>query len=207
MNKAPDLLRNAVGSTCHRLQSDYFSDPTLARHHSARATLAELRHGATLDLAKNPLALEKALFAMQGDFSEQLASKGDAASPSERAACFALALFGVHMQGAKESVHTPGVSFAAACGQLNLRRDSNSIKPRVDAMLLANNEQSRLIHIRSLVTLLRAESIGFDYGLFARDIRSLADPIKRAGVQLKWGKDFANAHFRQAPSPTETTDS
>lgn len=200
MTEPTDVLRNVVGATCHRLQEGYLADPDSPAHHSARAALAELRHGGTTDINKDPLGLEKVLFAMQGDFSERLAGKGDAPSPSERAAFVALTLFGIHMQGASEKMHIPGRSFTSACGYLFALNISASIKPRIDAMLLASSENARLTHIRSLVTLLRSHSIGFDYGLLARDLRSLSDPQKRSGVQLRWGRDFAGAHFHQTSS-------
>lgn len=204
MSESADPLYNAVASTCYRLQGDYLADPSTRQHHSARATLAELRRGGTLDPEKNPLVIEKALFAMQGDFPERLSSKKDEASPSEHAAFVALSLFSLHMQGAREPMHAKNASFAAACGRLNALGKSSSIKPRIDAMLLANNEQSRLMHIRSLVTLLRSESIGFDYGQLAQDLRSLGNPEKRPGIQLRWGREFANSHFRNTKSAVET---
>ncbi|AEX45348.1 type I-E CRISPR-associated protein Cse2/CasB [Corynebacterium diphtheriae] len=205
MAENKDALRAAVGATCHRLQEAYLGDRNSARHHSARATLAELRRGATVDIRKNPLGLEKVLFAMAGDFSDRLVGHGDNPSPSEEAAFVALTLFGVHMQSATSPVHIPQVSFASACGRLHSLGTSDSIKPRVDAMLLASQEQARLVHIRSLVTLLRANNIGFDYGLLARDLRALNDPKKRAGIQLRWGRDFAIGHFHNSNSTTNST--
>ncbi|MEJ5927023.1 type I-E CRISPR-associated protein Cse2/CasB [Corynebacterium sp. H128] len=198
MTEKNDALRSAVGSTCHRLQKDYLSDPQSSAHHSARATLAELRRGSSLDFRKDPLCLGKVLFAMQGEFSDRLSGKGDAPSPSEEAAYIALTLFGIHMQSAAEGMHQPGTSFAAACGKLHAQEVSESIKPRIDAMLLAHDERARLTHIRSLVTLLRSKKIGFDYGLLARDLRALGDSKTRSGIQLRWGREFATGHFRSS---------
>lgn len=203
MSETADALRNAVGATCHRLQDGYLADPTTTQHRAARASLAELRRGGTLDVRQDPLGLEKILYAMQEDFAERLLGNGDDPSPSEHAAFVALTLFGIHMQGAGDRVHIPGRSFATACGILHALGKSDSIKPRIDAMLLATNEVARLHHIRSLVTLMRANSIGFDYGLLARDLRSLTHPSKRSGIQLRWGRDFANAHFHNSSSTKE----
>lgn len=195
-------LQHAVDVTCKRLQGGYFSDPNSSAYRKARADLAELRRYASLDISNNPLALAKALFVMEGEFSDKLAGKGDAPSPSEHAAYVALTLFAIHMQSASEPVHVRSVSFAQACGRLHAQSTSDSIKPRIDAMLLAGSESARLIHIRSLVTLMRANDIGFNYGRFAADLRSLADPKKRPGVQLRWGRDFARGSF----SPTPESD-
>lgn len=184
-------LRKAVSGTCHRLQDDYFKSPELPACHQARASLAELRKTVSLDIMDNPLALAKVLFLMKEEFANQLAGKSDTPSNSERAAFVALTLFGLHMQSATKPMHEPGVSFATACGKLYARRSSDSIKPRVDAMLMANNEKSRLMHIRSLVSLLRSEQLTCDYGWLASDLCSLMNPQKRPGVQLRWGRDFA----------------
>lgn len=201
-----DPLRNAVGSACHRLQDGYFAQQSSPHYHTARANLAELRRGAGLSIEKNPLGLEQMLFAMDLQIDERLLGRGDAPSPSECAAYTALTLFAIHMQSASQPVHQPNIGFATACGRLSASKDSASIKPRFDAMLLATSEQARRIHIRSLVTLLRAENIGFDYGLFARDLRNLADPKKRAGVQLRWGRDFAAGYYRTSTSPSESQE-
>lgn len=195
-------LQHAVSVTCKKLQSGYLSDSSSPGHHKARADLAQLRSYASLDMSDNPLALGKALFVMEGEFSEQLAGHGDEPSPSEHAAYAALTLFAIHMQSASQEVHLKGVSFAQACGKLyrKLEGASDSIKPRIDAMLLAGHERARLIHIRSLITLMRTQDIGFDYGRLATDLRALADPKKRAGVQLRWGRDFARGSYPAAPT-------
>lgn len=204
----PDALCRAVGATCHRLQRDYFADASSSRSATARASLAELRRGASFDIEHDPLALGRALFLMGEDFEEQLAGKGDAPSLSERSAFLALTLFGLHMQSAQEPAHVPGTSFATACGKLHALQLSDSIKPRIDAMLLAHSEQARIVHIRSIVSLLRGHALGFDYGLLARDLRSLSHPERRAGVQLRWGRDFARGAFtpRNATPNTTTTE-
>lgn len=188
-------LFSAINSTCIRLQGGYFSDPNSQRHREARASLAELRRYSSLDIKGNPLALSNALFVLREDFSEKLAGKGDEPSASEHAAYVALTLFAQHMQSASQPVHVRNVSFAQACGILHAQSTSNSIKPRFDAMLLAGSESARLVHIRSLISLMRAKSLSFDYGWFASDLRSLTSPQKRSGVQLRWGRDFARGSF------------
>lgn len=206
-NVAPEKnhLRYAVHVTCKRLQSGYLADSSSPEHHKARADLAQLRRYASLDISNNPLALAQALFVMEGEFGEKLAGHGDEPSPSEHAAYIALTLFAIHMQSASQEVHLNGVSFAQACGNLyrKLEGSSGSIKPRIDAMLLAGSERARLVHIRSLITLMRAQDIGFDYGRLAVDLRTLANPKKRAGVQLRWGRDFARGSYSATPTPDQ----
>lgn len=208
-----DLLRSAVHQTCSRLQNMYFSDPGSAENHAARASLAKLRRSASLNIDTDPLGLAAALFEMGPDFEKKLSGSGDELSPSEKAAYTSLTLFALHMQSARNPVHVPSVSFGTACGRLHALGTSDSIKPRIDAMLLASSEPARIIHIRSLIALLRGKELGFDYGLFARDLRGLAHPKTKPGIQLRWGRDFAHGYFAgtkaqeesDVPAPAATT--
>ena len=54
-------------------------------------------------------------------------------------------------------------------------------------MLLARDEKSRLLQIRSLVSLLRSKELACDYGKLASDLRALMNPKRRPGVLLRWG--------------------
>lgn len=202
-----DALRKAVSLTCHRLQDHFFMPYDSPQSHLARAQLAELRKSSSLNIMDNPLALGKVLFIMRGDFVEKLAEKTDEPSPSEQAAFAALTLFGLHMQSATKPMHTAEISFARACGKLYATGTSESIKSRVDAMLLARDEKSRLLQIRSLVSLLRSKELPCDYGKLASDLRALMNPKRRPGVQLRWGRDFANGSFQtESTSETKTSD-
>lgn len=201
-----DALRKAVSLTCHRLQENFFMPYGSPQNHLARAQLAELRKITSLNIMDNPLALEKVLFIMKGDFVEKLAGKTDEPSPSEQAAFVALTLFGWHMQSATKPMHTAEISFARACGKLFATGTSDSIKSRVDAMLLARDEKSRLLQIRSLVSLLRSKDLPCDYGKLASDLRALMNPKRRPGVLLRWGRDFANGSFQTESTSKTTTD-
>lgn len=183
-------LMTSVGATCQRLQSNYLSGAGSQKSSAARATLARLRRNGTRPLLQDPLLLEEVLTVLDPPLSERELGRGDKPSRSEEACAVAMSLFAVHMQSATKPVHESSTSFAMACGHLYALELSDSIKPRVDSMLLATNKASRITHIRSFVTLMRAKSIAFDYGRLAADLRSLADPTKRPGVQLRWGRDF-----------------
>lgn len=47
--------------------------------------------------------------------------------------------------------------------------------------------------------------MGFDYTQFANDLRALDSSDKRAGVLLRWGRDFAMARFH-ASDDNESSD-
>ncbi|MBV7302351.1 type I-E CRISPR-associated protein Cse2/CasB [Corynebacterium sp. TAE3-ERU2] len=199
-------LAQGVGATAQRLQRNLLKHSHTALGAEARAQIAELRKYSSYSVENSPLALESVLLMMDPPLSEQELGKGDHASPSEQAAFHALTLFAVHMQSAREAMHCPGISFASACGTLYARSSSKSIKPRFDAMQSATDEQARIVHLRSLITLLRGQSLGFDYGRFAQDLRSLQHPQRRSGVLLRWGRDFARGAFR-TPSPHDHNES
>lgn len=183
-------LRDAVGASAATLQAQYLGTRGERQQVRARGRLAVLRRSAGFTPDQHPLALQDVLDALEPGLRDADLGKGDAPSRSERAAFDAMTLFALHMQSATSPMHVHGRSFGTAVGLLRRQSESGSLKPRFDAMLAARDERSRLTHARSLITLLRGAGIGFDYGLFARDLRTLAS-AHRAGVLLRWGRDFA----------------
>lgn len=195
-------LRYAVGSTASALQGSYLGERGEKARSDARRTLADLRRHAGTPAEKSPLAFQVALDSMSPPLESSDLGRGDAPSASERSAFDALSLFALHMQSAKgPSVHVQGRSFGAAVGMLASGRESSSIRPRFEALMAARSDRMRLIQLRNLVTLLRADQIGLDYGALAEDLRTLASS-KRNGVLLRWGRDFS----RSARPKTDNND-
>lgn len=188
-------LRASVSGACTRLQNSYLNSANHSASGQAKAKLAQLRKANGLRLEQNPLALEKVLLTLEPPLDPTALGKGDAPSPSEKAAAAAMTLFAAHMQSAKVPAHQQNQSFARACGRLQSLGLSKSIEKRIDAMLLASEHNARMVHIRSIVSLMRANQISFDYGELARDLRTLMDPKKRSGVQLRWGRDYSSGYF------------
>ena len=166
-------LHISIGSTASYLQRNYLDRAETAAGADARRVLAELRQSAARSVSTDPLALQRVLMLLEPPLSDDALGHTDKPSPSELAAYNALTLFAQHMQSATKPAHTTECSFARACGRLQTLSESNSIKPRFDAMQSARDEASRVLHLRSLVTLLRSKELAFDYGSFARDLRSL----------------------------------
>lgn len=203
-------LRTSVARTAEALQNDYLHSPQHNKQARARAVLAQLRKYSAVRLEQHPVALEEVLLLLEPALSEQEMGKGAAPSASELAAFQAMTMLGIHLQSASTEAHIKGQSFARACGRFYAHSQSQSTKPRFDAMLVSSDEASRLIHIRSLVTLLRGENLGFDYGAFAQELRVLGSKnatqkahTQRQGVLLKWARDFALGSY--ASSQTEPT--
>mgnify|MGYP001762179906 FL=1 len=192
-------LRSSVASTVDRLQQGVLGKGSPVSQSEARRILAILRQHGNTPIDKDPLSMERSLSILTFPLADFEYGKGDLPSPSECAAHLALSLFAVHMQSAHKPMHLEGRSFAAACGMLVARSDSESLKPRFDAMVLASDPTARIIHMRSLITLLRSQELGFDYGSLAVDLRSLAKPDRKNHVLMRWGRDFARA-ARPAPA-------
>lgn len=200
-----ERLRTVVSVAASRLQNAYLGRGTQQRQARARYRLAMLRHRAGSPPESDPLAWQAVLEEVLPGLDEDLLG-GDGASPYERAAFSSLCLFALHMQSRTAPMHVPGQSLARAVGQLDARRASESIKPRFDAVLVCRAPRTRLHHLRSLVTLLRAEHLGLDYGRLASDLRLLELPDHNK-VLLRWGRDFATGHYSGSsaePSSPET---
>lgn len=188
--EAKPLLRSAVGRTAQRLQEAYLGHNGVQEAAYARGVLATLRKNSARLVQSNPIGLQETLAVFSPQLSDMELGKGDEVSPSETAAYNAMALFSRHMQSAKKSVHTTTQTFAQACGRLVALSDSNSVKPRFDAMQLAATEEARIVHLRSLIDLLKTRELAFDYGAFANDLRALSSRKKNA-VLLRWGREFS----------------
>lgn len=196
-------LRIAVGATAARLQSDMLGEHGDRARTRAKAILAELRRQAGKEPLQDPLSLQRVLMTLRPMLQSNDIGTSDTPSRAEEAAFHALTLFALHMQSSTAPVHRRGTSFASACGQLYTVSESQSMKPRFDALLLARSSRSRLIHSRSMVTLLRSSSIAFDYGSFAADLSALAVPKFRSGVLLRWGRDFATGGYRASQQDSQ----
>ena len=112
---APNL-RFSVANTVNRLQTNYLDRPESTEGSEARRVLAELRKSAAREFGTDPLALERVLSTLTPPLSEGELGRGDAPSPSESAAYYALTLFAAHMQSATTPAHTEERTFAMACG-------------------------------------------------------------------------------------------
>lgn len=198
---SPVTLQQAVGASAATLQSQYLGSRGVSQQTAARGRLAVLRRSAGFTALQHPLTMQEVLDSLEPALAPQDLGRQDAPSPSESAAFNAMTLFALHMQSATTPVHIRGRSFGTAMGMLRMRSDSGSLKPRFDALLASRDERSRLTHARSLITLLRGAGIGFDYGLFARDLRTLSGRF-RSGVLLRWARDFATTPRREQDADT-----
>ncbi|WP_331743880.1 type I-E CRISPR-associated protein Cse2/CasB (plasmid) [Streptomyces sp. NBC_00873] len=108
----------------------------------------------------------------------------------------ALALFGLHQQGRKQSMHTPGVSPGTACRALlarNKTMDRAALEKRLGVLLTSLDPGELAHHLRSLVPLLRQADIGLDYDLLRTALRNWDDPKRpheQSRLRSTWDRDF-----------------
>lgn len=137
---------------------------------------------------------------------------------AEQAAHSALVLYAVHQQSTGSQVHRRGARPGAAFGALARARAtgademSSSMLDHVHAAASATSHERRAYFLRTLVTLLRAETsppIPLDYGLLADDLAGLASPRRAPQVRLAWGRDLHRRPSRpddDPSSPDETSE-
>jgi len=178
-----------------------------ARAPQAVASLARLRRAVNVEPGSDPDVWEETL----GGLPSELLGRGNAPSPSERAAHSAVTLFAVHMQGQQgRDVHVSGRSLGAAVAQLrDVTADPGAVLDPVTrrflALSTASTQTETLHHLRGLVTQLRGAvggPIGLDYGLLAVALRRLQDPRLTASVRLQWGRDYYDR--KRLPADTLT---
>lgn len=195
-------LLTSVTVTVEHLQRDALGQSTEQARQRARTALSYLRRSVGTRPEQSPLVWQHAIDLLTPEMPDNLLGRGEHPSASEAAAFDALCLFALHMQGAQSSAHIRGRSFGTAVGILARTRDSKSIRPRMDALLVSRDHASRMQHARSLVSLLRgAHPIAFDYGRFALDLRTLAGAAPD-GVLLRWGRDVVIGPAREQHQAT-----
>ena len=152
------------------------------------AMLAKLRRG----VGKEPGELPDLWEVTLDGLPESLRGYSEGANRGEWAVHIALTLYALHRQGKSGSMSCEGVSLGSAIAQLRTLENEQSLKRRFDALLTAKDFQALSRHARSLVQLLRAADVKFDYPQFARDVYryQLEDAQIRNQVRLRWGRDY-----------------
>lgn len=195
-----DTLGSFVHGSVMRLQSQYALGAARGTPWATR-TLAALRRMHPDDPGRDP---DVFAFLFE-EMPEELIGHSDQPSRPEFAAATALHLYAIHQQGRGDAMHRPGQRWGGAVNLLARRRGSNDkldegVVRRFQRLCLASSRQIRLVELRGLARMLRAEQIPVDYGVLARDIHRLDSLASRSGVQLQWARDF---HARTKSLPDE----
>ncbi|WP_217132966.1 type I-E CRISPR-associated protein Cse2/CasB [Leucobacter chinensis] len=175
----------------------------------ARAVLAQLRrapmsgdpvYAEAWQIILGPTGLATSSTVSTELFPERLRGHGDTPSAAELAAYTALVSYSTHQQSLASHMHVRKASFAQAVGRL-VTLTSPSIKSRFDAFTTAQSRSTINSHLRSLITLLRSQQIGFDYGKFAVDLAQLYTPRERNGVLMRFSREFVNGYLAKPETP------
>lgn len=186
-----ELLRTAVRETVTSLQRRI-----LAEHRDSDAVvrLARLRRAVTSEPGSAPQVWADTLGALPDELIPS--GKWSDGSPTdyERAAHEAVTLFAVHQQSRSTAAHQTGISLGAAARRLaKATGRDESVRARFQAVATAESAAGVSYHLRSLITLLRAEGIPLDYSQLAVDLRQLHGRNGADRVRLRWGRDFHRA--------------
>lgn len=155
-----------------------------------KALLAELRRG----IGRVPGDAPKLWGFLFEEMPEAMMSRGKDPTREEWAIYTALTLYAFHQQGKdalEENMHVPEQSIGCAVGSLARDEDeSDRIQVRWGVFATSSDMAEAAVQLRALVSLLRAESIGFDYAGLAKDLYEYQFQERAKSVRLRWGQDF-----------------
>ncbi|KAF0805181.1 CRISPR-associated Cse2 family protein [Alcanivorax sp. S71-1-4] len=164
-------------------------------------TLKEKDRGAMATL-RHSLAFEPGAYPKAFPYVERFAGSSLHERDARRLALYAVAgLFARHPMQRPQR-------FAASLGELMRGRESPSIEQRFVALLGADAENI-MEYLRQAVSLLAADSIGFDYARLLDDLTiwmdlgPAMDPTRRDHLRQRWARDFYRA--LQAETEPKTT--
>ena len=196
---ADDALERAVAARVGSLQGGAIrgTAPTAAR-------LARLRRALTADPGSDPDVWADTI----GVLPAELLGRHDEPSQAEQAVHAAMTLYALHQQAQANPMHVPGQSLGRAVQRLrrmtgeDQEPDAGPVLRRFHVLATATSFGETLHHLRGLVTVLRGEHLGLDYGRLAVDLRRLQSPQAAPAVRLRWGRDL----YRSAAKPATTTE-
>lgn len=173
----------------------------------ARA-LAVLRRARPDDMAADPDSWE---FTIADAPAELL---GDTGEPTvdEAATHAALSLFARHQQGRGRPMHVQGPSLGSATrdlaravgGEESVAAESMLVRFR--AVGAADTRSQRLHHLRTFISLLRANDIPLDYARLADDLVRLESPRTARTTRLTWSRDLHRLSAATSDEASTETD-
>ncbi|MFF0541989.1 type I-E CRISPR-associated protein Cse2/CasB [Nocardia thailandica] len=184
-----DALAEFVGRKVAALQNRY-----RARDGDALAAMARLRRGVGQLPGQEPrlwaLTLED-FPAVLDRLKKTDEERNGIATVWERAAFDAITLHALHQQSQSAPMHQrTDSSLGAAAKVLRSQTQSETVRARFNSLATISGRDARLVHMRGLISQLRAAAISMDYARFAVDLRRLDDQERRDGVLLGWARDY-----------------
>lgn len=187
----------------------------------ARAQLAQLRRGLTLEPGDSPETWDIEFSGLP----EALQGKGDSSpTAGEWAVHLALALYATHQQSQQHEMYRKtdagsqelyglghSVKRLAIINNANNQGEQlaqGEMPRRFKALATAESIEELAHYARQLITQLRAEGIPLDYASFAGQVFDYQNPYQRNRVRLEWAREFsqtlpkANAHDEDGEQPS-----
>ena len=174
----------------------YFTERQIAKilnsgnQGAQKAALANLRQG----VGHIPGEIPQVWGEFLQDMPENFYSSQNEPSRAEWAVYIALTLFALHQQGhdpAKEPMCKSGASFGSAIARLcHSEEEKERVLRRFNTAATASDIAEAAHHLRTLVQLLRSESIPLDYPALAKDLYFYQNTEMAPSVRLRWGQDF-----------------
>lgn len=167
---------------------------TSANDAKVRATLAKFRHCIGEKPGSDPDVWAETL----GDLPEDLLAKGNEPEPTwaEWAIHIAMTMFAMHQQGSNiqsECMHREKYTLGKAIRMLADRKGEggeDAIKRRFNATVTSESVEEFAHHLRSMIQLLKAESIPLDYEQLTRELYLFQNSDARDSLRLRWGQDY-----------------
>ena len=184
------LVTAYVGSRVSRLQNG-----VLSQRHDAIADMARLRRAANTTPGSDP-----DVWVVEFDgMPDELIGRGPEPSHAEWAVHAALTLYAQHQQSKSTEMHRVDrehgtYKFGNAMRELvarTTRGDDEPMMPRrLQSMMKAQKIEGTIHYARQLVSLLRANSIPIDYGLFAGQLLEHQNPCRQEYVRREWSREW-----------------
>lgn len=154
------------------------------------ATLAHLRANIGREPGEDPAIWWVTIDDVPGE------PRSDDPTREELAVHHALTLFALHQQSRAESAHVSGVGLGRAVALLDRAHGADSddaispVRRRFDAVVTSASLPELAHHLRGIVSQLRSEGIGLDYGMLADDILTFQFPGRSDDVRRRWARQF-----------------
>lgn len=188
-----DQVKSLVDAKIARLQNGY-----LANRSTDVAALARLRRGVGKPAGS-------VLDILEFTYAEEFVAdpRLDEPTPAEVTAHLSLTLYAVHQQsqnkGMHRRTHRLGRSIRVLIPEGHRSYVEHPVARRFAMLGTADSLDELTHHLRGMVQLLRTNTVPLDYGLLAADLLSWQRLDRRAGVRLRWGRDF-----HRSAQPTDT---
>jgi CRISPR system Cascade subunit CasB len=113
-------------------------------------------------------------------------------SPRLAAEHATLGLFGLHQQSQRKTMHSANAWFGDALHKLRLsdKYSGEAVDRRVNAAATATSPGELVMHLRGLITQLRAVSEPLDYSQLIEDIYDWNHDERRQRVRRRWGAQY-----------------